>query len=67
MHGYQHELTLKILEPRIILLANMALAALRMKDCAACVTACDQGLKLGGALLIEGMENKLLFRRAKVH
>ena len=23
------------------------------------------GLKLGGALLIEGMENKLLFRRAK--
>merc|ERR1719181_1604578 len=65
MHGCRHELTQKILKPRIILLANMALAALRVKNCAACVTACDQALKLGGALLIEGMENKLLFRRAK--
>lgn len=61
----KHELSGGILKIRVLLLGNMALAALRMKEYSSCVDACDQGLKLGGALLIEGMENKLLFRRAK--
>lgn len=62
---WKHQLSLKIIKPRIILLSNTALAALRMKKLSECISACNKALELGAALLLEGMENKLLFRRAK--